>query len=240
MLGSNIANLGLVLGIAAIMRSFRPESSSVERRALIFSVAVRFLLGAGAAAGASSVGRRPGAALLVVFVVYSRGDRSLNAAQDTKALDRRSAWKPAALSAAGLSFLFAGAEVLVHGAVALAATLDWPQELVGLSVVALGTSLPELFTSLAALRRGESAMVMGTVLGSNAFNLMFILGSTAMVEPIAFPRLATLDLFAFVALSGMLAVDMRSARPLGRVQGAILLLFYAVYLSVRFSAELSS
>lgn len=92
----------------------------------------------------------------------------------------------------------------VKGAIGLSSGLDVPPVLIGLSAIAVGTSLPELFTSLAALRRGEEELILGTILGSNLFNLLWVLSTTALIRPIPIPSGGVLDLLAMAAFSAFL------------------------------------
>jgi cation:H+ antiporter len=150
--------------------------------------------------------------------------------QDTPA---GSSWVLVGLVVLGLGLLFSGGKVFVSGAVRLALQVGMSERTVGLTVVAIGTSLPELAASLVAALRGHSAIAIGNVVGSNIFNLLLVLGAAGLVLPIhASMRVIWLD-FAFVAaLSLACAFSLRRARTVGRPEGVLYLLAYVGFLAV--------
>jgi cation:H+ antiporter len=131
----------------------------------------------------------------------------------------------------GLVAIVLGAHLLVEGASDLARTLGVSEELIGLTMVAVGTSLPELAAILAAVRKRETDLAVGNVAGSNLFNLLFVLGVTAVVHPV--PVSARMASFDFVVLTvfAVLAFPLLSrTRRIGRLQGALMLAAYAGYI----------
>jgi cation:H+ antiporter len=135
--------------------------------------------------------------------------------------------------AAGLGALVLGSDLFVGGASTLAEAWGWSQALIGLTVVAIGTSLPELATSLVSVLRGEGDLAVGNVIGSNLFNLTGVLGVASAVRPIAGGLLDPVDLIALVAVTLFAVIALRTHLRLGRVEGALLLIGYAVYVVIR-------
>ena len=131
----------------------------------------------------------------------------------------------------GLVALLLGAELLVRGASDIARTLGASETVIGLTLVAIGTSLPELATSVAAGRRGQIQIVAGNVIGSNLFNVLGALGISAAVVPVAMePSLATAEVPGVVLLTLLAGVFMLTGRRVARVEGIVLLAGYAAYL----------
>jgi cation:H+ antiporter len=139
-------------------------------------------------------------------------------------------WRLGLLLAGGLALLVAGAEMLVRGAVVIAEDFRVSDAVIGLTVVAVGTSLPELATSLTAALKGKADIAIGNVVGSNIFNILGILGVTALVTPVPVAaRFLSVDLWVLLAASGALAALLLLRGGLGRLSGAVFLTGYAGY-----------
>ena len=133
-------------------------------------------------------------------------------------------------AAGGIAATIGGAHLLVDGAITLAATAGVSDTIVGLTVVAVGTSLPELSTSLVAAWRGQGDIALGNVLGSNIYNILGILGVTAIVHPLTIPtEIVRLDIWVMLAATILLIVFAATGRRISRGEGAIFLGLYAVY-----------
>lgn len=205
-IGSNIANVGLVLAVAATVRAIPLGRHRFERGLLLLTIVAVFGLAVDESLrGASArIGWPEACVLLVGFFYYLT--RLLRRGWPRTALVAESGSRAASLLAVGLALLAEGGDVAVIG---LSSGLDVPPVLIGLSAIAVGTSLPELFTSLAALRRGEEELILGTILGSNLFNLLLVLSTTALIRPIPIPSGGVLDLLAMAALSAFLLPGQR-------------------------------
>jgi cation:H+ antiporter len=141
------------------------------------------------------------------------------------------AWRIAAFLLLGLGALLAGAQLLVTGATGIARGLGVSETVIGLTVVAVGTSLPELATSVTAARRGEAGLALGNILGSNVFNIFAILGLTALIVPIPVPEgLTSVDLALFAA-SALALIGFLFVGRIGRGGGLVLLAGYAGYVA---------
>ncbi|MEW5734478.1 MAG: calcium/sodium antiporter [Thermodesulfobacteriota bacterium] len=245
--GSNIANVLLILGVAAIICPI-PIRATLIKRDTAFMVAVSLVVLGLAALG--RVTRWEGLLLFLalcaytaVLVVRSRKQEML--ACDSSGPDNRPARSTAkivsgsALSLGGLAGLVLGAHFMVTGAVAMASALGMSELVVGLTMVALGTSLPELAASVAASVKGHSEIAVGNVVGSNLFNLLMVLGLSAAAAPGGMPvspdalhtDLTVMAASAFICLPFFL-----TGMRLSRGEGAFLLLSYVFYVSVRILA----
>ncbi len=232
--GSNVANVALILGLSAALRPLRVEAALVRRE---IPLLVAVTVGVVALLWGQELGRGGGALLLGGLLVYlavtlrlARRDRAAVAALvEEPARPAGSAWRDGLLAVAGLALLVLGAQGLVRGATAVAAALGVPDAVVGLTVVAVGTSLPELATSAVAAARGAGDLALGNVVGSNLFNLLGILGAAAVVQPLAAPGLRHADLLVMLGLTVLLLPLVRSGFVLSRWEGTALLAAYAVY-----------
>ncbi len=249
LVGSNLANIGLILAGTAILRRLSIEGSVITREIpmmLLASVAA-LVMGVDALRGEpeSMVDRSEGLLLLLFFGIFlyytiaetlrKRGsDPFVEQASEQHAGERlQSMSGSTVLVVAGLVGLTLGGRFTVEGAVDLATALGAPKALVGLTVVAVGTSLPELSASLIAARRGESDLAVGNVVGSNIFNLLFVLGVTACVRPVPVPADGRADLIAMSGFAVALFVICMVRRGIGRIEGLALLAAYVGYVSWR-------
>jgi cation:H+ antiporter len=238
--GSNIANVLLVAGAAAVVWPVVHDDAEVRRNALFMIVSVS---GFALLTFMGGISREAGLALLGAFAMIMAWQirSSVVAAKDadpTIPLD----WVlgiPSRLGtislfvAAGVIMLPLGARLLVDSSVAIAQTFDVPETVIGLTIVAIGTSLPELTTTLLAARERRSDVAIGVVVGSNTFNVLAIMGVTAALSPSPIPvsaRFLWLDVPTMVLTSGVLGFFAWRARPLGRRAGSTMLLAYLVYL----------
>ena len=240
-IGSNIANLGLVLGLTALVWPLSSSARFLGRDTAVMLVAS---LGLFALVRDDLVSRLEGALLLAAMVFYlvllltrSREETAEVAKEfETQVLTTRaSAWRGVLMVLVGTGLLVLGAKLLVAGAVAIAQSLGVSERVVGLTLVAFGTSLPELAASLVAAVRHHSEIVFGNLIGSNIFNILLILGGTAAVQPVAAPwadlRFDLLFMLAIAVLGPMLLF---SGDRINRWEGGLLLLAYCGYVALLF------
>lgn len=239
--GSNIANVGLILGVTALISPPTVDEGLIRREIPVllmsaFLVPLMLLDGA--------IGRVDGAFLLLGAVAFTLwmlragASKSVQTAQGA-ASDAEAAGAPTTtgkarlgvVAAVGLVLLVGGGKVFVDGSVGVATAMGMSDRVVGLTIVAIGTSLPELAASLVAALRGHSAIAVGNVVGSNIFNVLLILGAAGAIRPIE-ARLGALwlDLGAMLAMSVLAAVALRTARTIRRWEGALLVLGYVAFL----------
>ena len=247
--GSNLANVGLVLACAALIRTLAIDSIVVTREIpmLLLASAAALLMGFDTLRldPASRYDRPDGMMLLLLFAVflyYTIGgtlrkratDPFVEQVQQQEVGSRlRSLGASGALVVVGLLGLTLGGRLAVDGAVGLALTLGAPKGLVGLTIVAIGTSLPELSASLMAARKGETDLAVGNIVGSNLFNLLFVLGVTATIRPVPVPVDGHADLLAMALLTSALLPLSLSKKGIGRLEGTLLLLAYLGYVAWR-------
>ncbi|MFU8888991.1 MAG: calcium/sodium antiporter [Trueperaceae bacterium] len=233
--GSNVANIGLILGLTALAYPLA-TSASFLRREVPWMLAATLL--AMPLLFDGRLGRVEGLLLwlaLAVFLAAAFRSGGLAEVVDDDASGAaavRRPWRDALGVAAGVAILAFGAHALVTGATALALIWGVPERVIGLTLVALGTSLPELASSLVAALRRETDIILGNVIGSNLFNLLAVLGTAAVVHPIEVP-VAGLRLDLVIMLGFALAVVplMLLGRRLGRRDGALLLAAYLTYVA---------
>lgn len=251
-LGSNIANLGLILGFAAIVRPLLGKARFLRREIpLLVAVAILpFFVLSGDVIGRLEGGILfAGLVIYIVFLLRSKESPELEAEitaeladavhMDPEAGDgaERAWWISALGVVAGLALLVLGADWLVDGGVTIARALGVSERVIGLTLVAFGTSLPELASSVAAARRKEGDIVLGNVVGSNIFNVLCVLGLTSLLHPIAVDRTGVLlDLWVGLAFSVAMIPLLLVGRSLylGRWEGALLVTGYLVYIGVLF------
>jgi cation:H+ antiporter len=235
-IGSNIANIGLILGLTALITAPQSENSMARRELPI-------MIGATAALPLvlldGVIGRFDAALFLLGALAFTyatlRWSKREPVAAPESMLDARKPkeGKPvlALLVGIGLLVLFGGGKAFVAGAVRIALQLGMSERVVGLTIVAVGTSLPELAASLVAAFRGHSALAVGNVVGSNIFNLLLVLGAAGMVLPIQ-SSLATihLDLVFLGLLTLLCAWSLRRERRVGRIEGVAYLIGYLTFL----------
>lgn len=243
-LGSNIANILLILGFAAVIYPLR-VTREVVRREIPFSLLAIVVLGLLAndrlidLAAGSQLTRSDGLVLLCFFVIFLYYNFS-----QAGAIPEMEAQIPARIYGllwsslmvvGGLAALTLGGHWIVEGAVTIATGFGLSEEVVGLSIVAVGTSLPELATSAVAATKKNADIAVGNVVGSNIFNIFFVLGISATVRPIGFSPQSNLDLLAVVFASLLLFLFMFSGRRrrVDRWEGAVALVIYVGYIAFR-------
>lgn len=246
--GSNVANILLILGLSALLAPIAVKQAAFRRdgaalaAATLLSIALLLL---------APMNRLTGAAMVLALLAYialsyglDRRSRTapaaaLHEAEAQSVVPPASAWLSSLLLIAGLAGVVGGAWLLVQGAVSLATGLGVSQALIGLTVVAVSTSLPELAASLSAARKGQSDIAFGNIIGSNIFNALGILGAAAISRPFDPPAsILGLDVWAMAAATALLILFALTGARIDRREGAILLALYAGYVVA--TAALSS
>lgn len=243
-LGSNIANIGLVLGISALLLPITVASGTLKREygLMLLSVLLAFLFMLDGHLSRVDAALLLGLLLLFIGAIvwiarHSREDDPLEAEFSQAVTGARA---PAAASLkllAGLALLLAGAELLIRGAVYIAGALGVSELVIGLTIVAIGTSLPELAASIVSIIRKEADIAIGNIIGSNMFNMLAVLGIPGLIQPAYFERAVLLrDFPAMIGLClllGMLVFITGRGR-LRRAEGALLFLCFAAYQCILF------
>ncbi|MEM1269220.1 MAG: calcium/sodium antiporter [Bacteroidota bacterium] len=231
--GSNVSNIALVLGVAAVIRPL-PVERQILRVDAPISIAASLLLVGFLLDGRLS--RIEGGVLFAGIVAYVGWTLKKAKSGDIEAgeeVDESTAsmplWKAWGLAFIGLIGLSIGANLFVRGAQDLAAIFGISEAVVGLTVMAIGTSLPEIATVVAASMRGMSGLVTGNAIGSNIFNVLAVLGAAALIVPLDTKQLTQTDLIVFVASAVIVWGMMWGRSQLSRLEGALLLIAYVSY-----------
>lgn len=240
--GSCIANVLLIIGLASVMAPIQEVRRAAIRDTLTMTLVAALLFGL---VRAETVGRIAGATMLFLLVVYVVGSYWLELRRNDKPtvheqeaeefldIRLRRPWIAGLATVAGTALVILGAELLVSGAVATARSVGVPEAVIGLTVVAVGTSLPELATAIVAAVRKHTDVVLGNVIGSNIFNVLGVLGTTALITPIEVSgRFRDFDVPLMGGISLCFLALLAVARRIGRVYGAIMVGWYIAYTAV--------
>jgi len=240
-IGSNIANVLLVLGVAAIIRPLPVKDSTVVSE-IPFSLTAALLVGFLANAAlftdnpALTISRYDGAILLLFFALFLLYVYKMSRTTDSFATEIRpelSMARSTVYILLGVVGLYWGGQWVVDGALGIARLLEVDDALIGLTVVAVGTSTPELVASAVAARRGETDIAVGNVVGSNIFNLLWILGFTSAIVELPFEVVNNADLLLVTGASVMLIVALVTGRQrtIQRPHGILFVVLYGLYLA---------
>lgn len=234
-IGSNIANIALILGVCALIRPMQVATQVVRIDTPIMigiSVIASLLILQG------EVGRIQGVLLFAGVLAYTlfnyiwakrNGDVVTIEELSEGAPEESTNLKDWLWIAGGLVGLVIGARTFVNGAIGIARFFELSDAVIGLSIVALGTSLPELATSLVATWKKEADIVIGNVVGSNVFNLLGVLGAAAIAAPISTAAITRVDLGIMLVTSAALLPIVRSGSSINRLEGGLLLTTYCGY-----------
>jgi cation:H+ antiporter len=228
--GSNIGNVLLIVGLSALIWPIRVAGDTLKRDTAVMMAAALVLL---PLFWLGTMGRLSGGVLVAGLLTYLYiAFRDGKADEDDPSLQGAVApvWKSALWVIAGLVALMLGARWLVDGAVNIARGFGVSEAFIGLTVVAIGTSLPELATSVVAAVKRQSEIAIGNIVGSNIFNVLGILGITAIITPIPVAsRFLTFDLPAMIAACAVLTALLLLRPTIGRIVGAGMLAAYGAY-----------
>lgn len=242
--GSNIANILLILGVSAIILPVATTRDAFARDGTVL-IAASLIFVAFVVVG--SLGRAGGVALLALlgaYTIYTYLTERMthDASAQMHEAEAREVTREMALSVGllltggGIAAVVGGASLLVGAAIEIARQLGLSETVIGLTLVAVGTSLPELATSITAALRRHGDVAFGNIVGSNIFNILGIAGVTAVVSPIAMPsEIAAFDIWVMLATAALLVVFAISGWRITRMEGAIFLAAYAAYLLLQLS-----
>ena len=229
--GSNIFNTMAIVGITAVVAPMTISRNTV-RKDIPFAVLASALLLM--MCYNLEISRWEAAVLFVVFIIFMVYTVRMGMKNgDEQAIEQppMALWKSVGLLILGLLCLVGGSDLFVNGAKSVAKMLGVSDAVIGLTVVACGTSLPELATSIVAARKGQSAIAIGNVIGSNVFNILMILGLTATISPLAIEGITTLDMAVMFLSVTLVWFFSRTRYTVERWEGAVLVLGYQGYLA---------
>ena len=229
--GSNIFNALLIVGVAAMVAPMAIMKKTVKVDIPVGVVASLLLL---ILCLDGSISRFDAGAMFLLFLMYMyytvKGAKK-GSTDSSSTATVYSGWKSALLMVIGLAGLIGGSEVFVEGATKVAQALGVSDAIIGLTIVAGGTSLPELATSVVSARKGNSGIAIGNVLGSNIFNILMILGVTGLISPMSYSGITLVDMSVMVVSMLLLWMFSFTKYTVARWEGAVLILIYFVYLT---------
>lgn len=229
--GSNILNVLIILGISSVITSIAVAKTTIRYEIPIMLVITFLLLTFGSIGGTICLWE--GIVLLICFVLYllymfvmiKKGEMQADELADTN----KPLWKMLLAGVVGLALVILGSDFTVDAATEIAKMIGLSDKFIGLTVVALGTSLPELFTSVIAARKGKADIAIGNIVGSNIFNILFVIGTSALIIPVKFEMSFVVDCLIAAAAGGILWLCVFRKKKLTRIDGIIMLACYAAY-----------
>ncbi len=230
--GSNIFNLMVVCGFCALFNPLVVDKSTLKKEFPFSMICAVLLLVCGYLS--MTLGRADGLILLAVFVCFLiwmvRSALKARAAAGDEEYEVLPVWKCIVFIIGGIIAIKFGGDFVVEGASTIAAKMGLSQNLIGLTIVACGTSLPELVTSVVAAKKNELDMALGNVIGSNIFNILFVLGAAAAISPIGFIMENVVDIVILIAMSAIVWGFAWTKKVLDKKEGILMLVMYAAYL----------
>lgn len=228
--GSNILNILIILGLTAAIASIRVGGSTIryEIPYMVLITAVLLLLGF----TGNTITLWEGVllwALFLLYLAYLFLMAKKHAAPQTEKAVQKPVGKLLLLILSGILLVVWGSSLSVDGATAIARAMGISERFIGLTIVALGTSLPELVTSVAAARKGNGDIAIGNIVGSNIFNILFVVGTAALITPVAFAENFLADTLIAIGAGILLFLCVWKSRVLGRRAGLLMLAGYAAY-----------
>ncbi len=246
--GSNLANLGLVLGLSALLTPVQIQGQIIRRELpllLLASIVLLIMCSDTALRGGSNIiDRADSLVLLMLFGIFiyitiqdflkEEEDPLVTSVNSVNPEFTANSSKDWGFTLAGTIGLAIGGQLTIDNGTALALAYNVSPAVVGMIVVAIGTSLPELVTSVIAAFKGEADLCVGNVIGSNMFNIMVVLPVGALISPVIIPNLGTLDvLISFVAAAALIPVFLLGNALMSRKVGAMFIAAYVIYLGLR-------
>lgn len=232
-IGSNIFNLMVVCGVCSVISPLKVKAESLKKE-FPLSILAAIALVAMAYLG-MQVGRIDGVILLVAFVAFivwlvigAKKDR--NAQENAEEIKTLGTIRCLIYIVGGIAAIVVGGDTVVDAATTIAENFGLSQTLIGLTIVAMGTSLPELVTSIVAAGKGETDMAIGNVIGSNLFNILLVLGIAGAISPIEVLMENVIDAILLIGMSVIVWVFAWTGKKINRAEGAIMVAIYAGYM----------
>ena len=231
-IGSNLFNMLMVIGIAALLSNLLMEKSVLEKD-LPFLVGITVLWAVFIVIG-WNISQIEGIILLVILLAYIIYlVRSARKSKDADVVEKPKLSLPKSIIfiLVGIAGIVLGGDLVVNSASDIAIALGMSEALVGLTIVAIGTSLPELVTSITALRKGENQLVIGNVIGSNIFNILFVLGASSAISAIPLDSSLLIDVLFMVAVTILCYIFGKTQDKYDKKEGIILIALFVVYMA---------
>jgi cation:H+ antiporter len=231
-IGSNLFNILMVIGVSALLGDLLMEKS-VLNKDLPFLVAITILFAAFILIG-WNITNIEGIILLIILIAYILYlIRSSKKSADANKVEKAKLSLPKSIIfiVIGLAGIILGGDLVVNSASDIAMALGMSETLVGLTIVAIGTSLPELVTSLTALKKGENQLVIGNVIGSNIFNILFVLGASSAISAIPLDSSLLIDVVFMLAVTILCFIFGKTQEKYDKKEGIILVALFIVYMA---------
>lgn len=228
--GSNILNILIILGITSAIVAVAVAKSTIRYEIPYMILMTFLLLGLGYTGNVITIGEGMilwGAFLLYLGYLFAMAKK--NKEEVPEDAEKQPLWKLVAAAVIGLVLIVWGSDVTVDAATAIAEYAGLSERFIGLTIVALGTSLPELFTSVSAAIKGKADIAIGNIVGSNIFNILFVVGTTALITPVVFAPNFVVDAIVAIAAGVLLLICVLRKEKLTRAGGVLMLLEYAAY-----------
>ncbi len=239
--GSNIFNILLVLGVSAIIKPISIKMNTIlkEFPFMLLATVVLYILGNDIKFQGNSINiltQGDGLIILSIFAVFlyylvemAILSKEANIESPLNEEKEINIYKSVILGIVGLGGILFGSDLVVKNSTSIALQLGMSETLVGLTIVAIGTSLPELVTSIVAARKGEGDIAVGNVIGSNLFNILFILGVSSVIAPLAIETKMLVDIIFLLGITILTYLFAITKKRFSRVEGAMLTLLYIAY-----------
>ena len=240
-IGSNIANIGLVLGLTALIVPLKIEEQILKEEAPPLIGASLLIVGF---AWNNYLSRIEGSVMFILLFIYlwkafeKKETVEVEPEEGSHFLKNKGSAVQFCFILAGLTMLVLGANFMVDGATGIAREVGIREWFIGVSIVAVGTSLPELVFSMIAAKRGHGEMAIGNVFGSNIFNILMVMGTASSIHPLAIKEYIHPDLIYTIVLTFILLIMIRRGREIRRRDGLFLILFYGIYIGLNGSSVL--
>lgn len=240
--GSNLLNILVILGLSALIKPLLVDKEMLKRDIPVLLITA-VLLPILTFFGKNHLGRIAGAILVVLFLTYialtiraalQYRKKNPSAAEESEEIKIVPWWQSILYTVSGAAMIIIGGNFSVDAATDIAHQLGISEAVIGLTIVALGTSLPELVTSVVAAKKGNSDIALGNIIGSNIFNILFILGTTTVILPINVDPHALIDQIILLGVTITLAITVFTGKKLSRIEGATYLLLYVGYATYLF------
>lgn len=241
-IGSNIFNITFVIGVTAFLNPLKVESDTIRKEipfTLLASVALLVVVSDIALQFISknTITRGDGFILLLFFAIFmyyifelARNSREKGVVSNAEASGSSSWLKNILFTVGGLAGIIFGGDLVVDSSTKIAYSLGMSETLVGLTIVAVGTSLPELITSVTAAYKKLSEIALGNIVGSNIFNILFVLGASSVISPLPVDSKLFTDIIMMIVLTIVLFFFSRSHYKIGKIEGIIMAVAYILYM----------
>jgi len=244
-IGSNIANILLVVGATAFFATLHAVPRDILRDVIVMLLSMVLMMALMMHGNISQLWGTMMIVALGAYVLwqYSMASKGVIAVEEVEAPAYKSMGQGILFLLLGLAGIALGAEFLVRGAKVSATIIGVPEDVIGLSVIAIGTSLPELSTCIAAAMKRQSDIIIGNILGSNVFNVLMIIGATAMIKPIAqddiAPQVLTLDIWVMLGVSVLFSLLLLFFKKINKAIGIVFVSAYVFYIALIYALYLN-